>query len=592
MLFLTTCCVVAAREAYVTSVASLDIVSTPGYIYSALALINSIRRFDQERDVIILIDDVTLLAFNNTRQLFEEEGAIVVQTRLLDAATTLGANTQRNWLAAFAKLNVFQLSLMAYDTLLYMDADGIVMSAPESLFALPFTATIEAYGMRDHYGCHVQDNIDKFMSALFVWTTRGRRQIDLSARVTEALINAAALKRRFSGGDQQILGEIFGSRLALLDETVATNILRCSCKKEGTGVRSLRTSIYAHFMSTMIDVNHASTLVLEGKSIQWDKSTVFNSHESDCAGYAYNRWQSSLKNALAHQRQSVALAADRNFCSAMRVRAGVCAPFVATSIMHANNSLAILDNDMTTSFIAPHGAGDEDFLTLTLPYDSPRIEYFTLIATSDGRTLHNNEHYVLSIDGRRLDERGRYYGRPRSVRVNFMKYVPGPLRIRELVMQPMNALQVEYLRFDADRTRSPPWHPAPENVGKEHALEKMVDGDFGSTAHISNPWNGFGVSVSSDHVVVVCGFDILTGTNDGDDGGDSLRGARFYVNDGQVELPPKSDAGKARHAVQLPRPLKVFNFAIEFANHTQWLMIREVLLTPPFSVGERMCAVD
>ena len=59
-----------SREAYVLSASSSDMALAPGYIYGCLSVIGSIRKHDSFRDIIVLVDPVTLLVYPQTAALF------------------------------------------------------------------------------------------------------------------------------------------------------------------------------------------------------------------------------------------------------------------------------------------------------------------------------------------------------------------------------------------------------------------------------------------------------------------------------------------------------------------------------------------
>lgn len=268
-------------DAYALSVAIVDDrARAPFYIYSGLALVGSIRRHDTRRDILVMMSDATLAVFPMARAMFEANGATIVLVERLFVDELLRDLNNGGWSAAFSKLSAFQLSALGYRKILYVDADGVFVAPADALFALPLGADVELWGMRDTWSCSDSD-FNRLMSAAFLFGAdhgaspsnvirasnrfvdcRSRRRCmsllfpvvsrsRAAHRLTNLLIRRATSNRRFLGS-QHLMTELFGTRLRLIDESLATCALRCACRRQRTGVRSLRNVSYVHFTNTVL----------------------------------------------------------------------------------------------------------------------------------------------------------------------------------------------------------------------------------------------------------------------------------------------------------------------------------------------------
>jgi hypothetical protein len=114
-----------AREAYVT-VAAGDVLRFPNYVYGALALMASVRQFRrQSRHRIVLADALALGALSSCTRVFRTKWyRCLCRLRRAMRAMCCRLDSSAKWRGAFSKLAIFDLDLLGYRTLVYLDADS------------------------------------------------------------------------------------------------------------------------------------------------------------------------------------------------------------------------------------------------------------------------------------------------------------------------------------------------------------------------------------------------------------------------------------------------------------------------------------
>lgn len=575
MLWLWLACV-AAREAYVTAAGSADASAAPNYIFGALALIGTINAHDSTRDIIVLIDDITLAVYPMIRGMFERNNATVIKTTHLSAANSLRSAAPANWIGAFTKMSVFQL-LLGYSKLLFLDADGVLLNSADAIFALPLSDDVEMYGMRDVYSCNEPDDTPAFMSACFMWN--GETQVSLANRLTNTLVSAADAGRRFYGG-QRLLSEVVGSRLVMINESLATCTHRCSCKRQSTGLTTLRDVVYSHFMKQTINMIDSAQRILKGKPLAWQKTTMYSSHEADCTGIAYRAWETGFRRSMAAANNSLLFAAT---CTGTMSR-DVCSDFVQTSIFNTANLSHAYDGDPDTAAYSRHGGSTGDHFTLTLSINASIVEHVGIIS---GRVRNGTRvgaldetTYGLSVDGRDLARNGLVYRRVRTVTLRLKRGL-SPIALAEFVVRFMPTPVVTSVRRTPNSQLTPAtfryaWRPQDQTpcASPWQCVDKLFDGNNQSAAHFPAPLKDLGLLFTLPRLTMLCGLTLLA-----TDKTDGIAHERVFLNDGAIEL---GVVPGPTVTLALGSPVNVFNFWIAFAaNRTSWLRIHEIFLLPP-----------
>ena len=438
-----------SREAYVVHATCVDSTAAPGYIYGALSIIGSIRKFDKVRDILVLVDAWTLLVYPVARTLFEANNAkIIVNQPLRHASRILPSTTPKNWLGSFAKLNLLQFSLMHYEVLLYADSDGTFLRPADELFALPFEDGIVAYGMRELCTDEVRDSRHALMGSIFIWHTRSG-----AVEMASHLIDLMFLTRSRLGyvpDDQRVLSLLFGNRLVLLDERLATNVIRCACKRENRGVTSLNSTIYAHFMNQVLNVNNVAPLVVEGKQYTWNKSTNVTSHETDCMGPAFRSWIAGLRMALAKSPGKKETLISRRYPIACPDTVPECSPFIQSSVVDMENLDALYDNDTTTWAACPTGVRINDFITIHLgfihrqtTFELVRVEFAQSRVGSNTPVAGRDFVFIFDDEDHSPVRTGFIGRRVNSVTIKFVQAFHQEFSIREVLLTTMTTMTAQ-----------------------------------------------------------------------------------------------------------------------------------------------------
>ncbi len=583
------------REAYIMTATSNDLATAPGYIYGALSLISSIRKFDKMRDVLVLVDTLTLFMYPNAKSLFDANNVTLVLNKPLQSTSALLKSAiPKSWIGSFAKMHLLQLSLWHYEKLLYMDVDGTLLKSADEVFALPFSDEITAYGMRDLYGCSIPNDRSALMGAFWIWNTRSnttRRSIEMASVFNDLLF----LTRSRLGNvpdDQRLLSLLFGSRLRFIDEGIATNVVRCACKRENLGVKTLDQTVYAHFMHVVLDVNHVSNLVVSGRDYKWHAATMHTAHVPDCGGVAFRSWIDGLKTALSRvpleQR-----ALELNPLHECPEVIPECRPFVQTTIIDMVASRFAFDGNLKTIAVCPNGANQNDFITARLSLLQQKETYESVVVHFDDRMAYKPKlgtDYVFVFDDDDLrPSKVTFLGRRiRSVTLKFLRYVGQRFGICDIVLDAMSSFDAKFLQLKsadgADSVNSTiplfvrrHWHTIDRSMVSDllHGTQNLNDGNLESVTYIPEPWDNRGLLIDMRRTFLVCRIEIYAGDHDGDSG-DVLANDMLYANDGAISF--GRVLHKTRPHFDLEYPTNVFNLFLRFSGHKQWLRIREIHL--------------
>ncbi len=427
------------HEAYVTVVGGAQLDMFDSYAFSALALLSSVALFDSARPRVVLLDTLGLELFPTARALFEASGIVVVPVEPRTGDAVLASGGPLAWRAAFTKLAVFQLELL-FETIVFIDADAIVMRDPRVFFDLPFSGSVAAFGASDVYSCVVNDSFASaaLNSALLVWRNE-RGSIRWSHRVDNAMADAAQRRWRYPG-DQQIIQEVFADQLRILDESAATMAFRCLCRQSGRA-RRLSESIVVHFMHSFMPPANIARAIAEGAS-DWRTPELRpdDEIEPDCLGVAYARFTLALKIALAAAPPSVRMmervpCTNQTLCSA---------PPVLRSTFPAANLRHLIDNDLSTVVHMVTPVKDGDQISIMWALSSPPLKRVSLAQLAPELS---HDDFVIVADDQPLPASGLLYRRAREVRLLFLRdrNTTERLSFRELVMEPMPHISAKIL---------------------------------------------------------------------------------------------------------------------------------------------------
>lgn len=505
---------------------------------------------------------------------------------------------QRNWVGAFAKLSLLHLSLQGYERLLYMDVDGTILRSPDALFALPFAPGVSLYGMRDLYTCTASRDTDSLMSSFFLWNTganSSRQTVEYFSLAVDAMFSS--FKHRGTvPSNQKLMSLIFGSRMRFLDEDIATNVFRCACKRENNGVESLNQTIYAHFMSVVLNLQTISEAVLHNTTYKWAPSTLFSSHVPDCAGPAYRSWIEGLTESLGlvPEAQRVLQFTLPQTCPETVPE---CVPFSQTTVLNVKHRHHLFDGDLVT--VAQFSsAGHNDFIIiyLTIIQQYQMYERVEVVFADAGTKVPKlGIDFTFLFDDITPSSSGLLARKgTRSITIKFIRHVSYAFGIKEIVLVPMQEFSVELLQKVASSNNqsaeSPfargQWQPIHVDgvlSDKQQQLQSIVDGDVKSSCSITRPSTGMALAIELQRVFSVCGFDVLAGTHDNDLSGDGLANDMLFGNDGALVFGKVTHA--TQNAVRFKQPLKLFNLFLVFSGHVKWLRLREIRLLHAQDIG-------
>jgi hypothetical protein len=406
--------------------------------------------------------------------------------------------------------------------------------------------------------------------------------------------------------DQRLLSMLFGDRLRLFDESMVTNVLRCRCKREHRGVVSLNETIYAHFMSVVIDVARVSALVVINQPFHWVQSTLETSYVDDCEGPAFESWVDNLRNALskldADKRDVLIARRYPTHCPEEYVE---CKAFVYTSIVDAENIGFVYDNNADTVVRFPDGARKNAFITVVLGFLQRQTTFETVDVTfASGRkpVLGVDFVWLINDDDRRATHTGFVGRRAVSVTIKFVRDFPDAFGIEELRLSAIMRMTAKFMiAVPGTHASMQPgsqfvlrsWRPTDRSLAfdDEHSEVALFDDDLKSALYIPSPANGTGLLVEFGRAYLLCGIKLFAGDNDGDVNGDSFVDDVLYGNDGSMQL-GEHVSHRTTPVVRFDEPTNLYNLFIKFVGHRQWLRIREVQLIHANSSAEEKCPVS
>lgn len=591
--FAVSCALAAhSRQAYVISCASSDLSAAPGYVYGGLALVHSIRAVDSHRDIIVLVDGPTLAAYPTVRGMFAANNATVMRTETIEATRVLHPATTLNWIASFNKMGIFQMTLLPYDKLLYLDSDGIVLASPDRIFALDLTDGVEAYAMRDVHGCGIADDTPEMMGCCVMFGNGGQAQISLANRLTNFLIDAVAQKNVVRD-DQRVIAELLGGGLRLLNESEATTVFRCGCRQNRRGVARLDKVVYAHFMSVAIDLAQAAYAVLTNTTYSWHKTTVHNSIEPDCYGVAYRAWLKHLRGALGQYRGDPVLRQRLCDSSLPEVDRYPCRSRAYSSKTALHNVGHIADGNVTTFAASLHSLYPDTYFQVTVPLDAPPVRSVEVLS---GSTAYSNTDRLLPgefdilVDGVAVTTTGLVYRSARSVMVVIRKIANRNVAIREIAIEYMPAPTVAFVeRIGAVNNTVVEFRALNRTLARDpwHDSDRAVDGDLRTALDIDVATAGRGLRFAYATPLLACGVQLCSGaTQFAKDA--VFSGDVVYIND-DFTKPFKTLSGICVNATA-SSTLFISSVTLAFSDTRKArLKIRELALLPPTSHTETAC---
>lgn len=590
-----------ALDAYVT-VATGDLERFPNYVYGALALMASIRRFDASRHRIVLADELALELYPRARVFFERNGIIVVPIAPRHAGDVLARNASDKWRGAFSKLAIFDLDLLGYRTIVYLDADSIALNDPRPLFDLPFARGIAAYGMRDVYHCRTPNTTPQFMSALLVWRSSGganAAHVRLSARIANTVVDSMTRGIAYPG-DQQLIAEALGSELVLLDETWATVVFRCTCRREGNGVRSLSDSRIVHFTGGYLDMHEAALSVLANDDLirSIDPADPEQEYEPRCEYVAFSQFMRSLRDAFSMYRSRADKILQRVPCTTQPLCSAP--PFVTTSIQSANLQ-RLIDGNWSTFVMLGARPRAGDHVSVNMPPLAPLMHAVQIVQPPDSPVqLVNGVHYAVFADDYRVPANGFVFRSFARLRLQFLVAVPHlGVPIAELAMEPMPSITFELLlRSDArtacaaatrdgggelapSATPDATWDGAPADMmpsPQEHSLLAAMDSNAETAAWIAWPRACSALRFTFGRPLLAGGVRLLFGERS--ERRDILAFGDVWLNGGSVLL--ASNATGESMDLEFASDINVSDIRIDLQRaYGRWLRVREVSLLPP-----------